>query len=101
MDSPFIVFDSNYEGRRHKLGQKRCKIGLSILMKEGAKFRTKITCQQDAKLVNKFPFKKLRIWARKGARLDSSLSFSLNTSLHLLTPLLSQLLCRYSFTVSR
>ena len=49
MDSPFIVFDSDYEGRRPKLGQKRCKIGLSILMKEGAKFRTKITFQQDAK----------------------------------------------------
>ena len=46
MDSPFIVFDSDYEGRRPKLGQKRCKIGLSILMKEGAKFRTKITFQK-------------------------------------------------------
>ena len=52
MDSPFIVFDSDYEGRRPKLGQKRCKIGLSILMKEGAKFRTQITFQKDAIIVN-------------------------------------------------
>ena len=71
MDSPFIVFDSDYEGRRPKLGQKRCKIGLSILMKEGAKFRTKITFQQDAKLVNKFPSKKMRNFPAKGAKSDT------------------------------
>ena len=71
MDSPFIVFDSDYEGRRPKLGQKRCKIGLSILMKEGAKFRTKITFQQDAKLVNKFPSKKMQNFPAKGAKSNS------------------------------
>ena len=40
----------NYEGRRPKLGQKRCKIGLSILLKNSAKLRTKFTFQKDAQL---------------------------------------------------
>ena len=38
----------NYEGRRPKLGQKRCKIGLSILMKKGAQFSTKLNFQKGA-----------------------------------------------------
>ena len=40
----------NNEHRRPKLGQKRCKIELSILLKNGAKLRTKLTWQKDAKL---------------------------------------------------
>ena len=71
MDSPFIVFDSDYEGRRPKLGQKRCKIGLSIHMKNGAKFRTQITFQKDAIIVNNFPSNKMRNKAVKGAKSDS------------------------------
>ena len=73
MDSPFIVFDSDYEGRRPKLGQKRCKIGLSIHMKNDAKFRTKLSFQTDAILVNNFPSKKVRNYPTKGAKSDSSL----------------------------
>ena len=73
MDSPFIVFNSDYEGRQPKLGQKRCNIGLSILLKEGAKLRTTITFQTDAKFVNKFPSKKMRNFPTKGAKSDSSL----------------------------
>ena len=44
MDGPLIV------SARPKLGQKRCKIELSILLKNGAKLRTKLTFQKDTEL---------------------------------------------------
>ena len=58
MDSPFIVFDNDYEGRQPKLGQKRCKIELSILMEKGSKFITKLSFQKGALLDKSMYFQK-------------------------------------------